>query len=394
MNSLPLRTWAIALLWIFCVGCDSELTQECDSPTDCDTEQTCLGGRCELTDTSLPDVGEDAPPSSDCRVDPCADGLLCNATTGACENCTLDEQCDEYAVCHATERVCTCRAGYVRCDGQCVSQDSVESCGSQCQPCPEVAHGEPICVQQTCSASCDEGYFLCEEGCDGPPGTCVECLDHTHCTDPLAPVCNRGSCAGCASNQDCADVDGKNVCDLESGTCVECQLDQAEACGTFSCDPQTGACTDTSLGSRTSCESCRSDAECASDHVCVAMNFQGSPRNSAYCLRVDRAPTGETDCQEPFTVLDIKESITTAELEIVCGVNEAMTTCEAVLDYDSGCAEDDDCGAPGLDDGLCEPIEFEGARCTFPCDTSLEYPQCYSPFSCATGIDAQYCGAY
>ncbi|WP_158542599.1 hypothetical protein [Lujinxingia litoralis] len=398
MNFLSLRSLALALLTSICilgVGCQAESPQTCESSADCDSNQSCLNARCQLTDTSLPDADHDAQ-AGDCRVEPCAEGLLCNTSTGACEHCTLDEQCDEYAVCHATERVCTCQAGYVRCGGVCTSQDSVESCGSQCEPCPEVENGEPVCVQQTCSALCVPGYYPCEEGCDGPPGQCVECLENAHCTDPQAPVCQQGACTGCASNQDCAGVEGKAICDVATGMCAECLPGQSEACGDFSCDPQTRECTTTELKSRGSCESCRSDDECAPDHICVAMSFAGLARDSAYCLRIDTAPdANSSDCQEPFMVLDIKESITTAELEIVCGINEALTTCEAVLDYNRSCTSADDCGVAGLDDGLCELIEFEpGVRCTIPCDSSLEYPQCYFPYGCASNGDTQFCGAH
>lgn len=386
-----------SILIILSTGCESEHVQECANTAECDADFTCIAGRCQSPDVSLADVDvDDATDPGDCRVDPCADGLICNAVTGVCENCALDEQCEEFAVCHATERVCTCRAGYVRCGGGCVPENSVQSCAGPCQPCPEVEHGEAVCVQQTCSASCEEGFFLCEEGCDGSPGTCVECLDNTHCTDPDAPVCNQGVCGTCASNDDCAGVEGKPICDPASATCVACLLDQARACGDFSCDPETRSCTTTGLRSRGSCEPCRSDAECKTDHICVAMDFDGSPRDAAYCLRIDNAPANETDCLEPFTVLDIRASITTGEFAIVCGINEALTTCEAVLDYDSECADADDCGVPGLNDGVCDTIEFEpGSRCSYPCDTASQYPQCHSPFSCATGTGGtQYCGAW
>jgi len=67
-----------------------------------------------------------------------------------------------------------CAKGEHRCDGQCVSNDSVEHCADRCTPCPSVEHGSPKCDGMACGVACDDGYLPCLGTCisqaDGPCG--------------------------------------------------------------------------------------------------------------------------------------------------------------------------------------------------------------------------------
>lgn len=388
-----------ALLWFVApmMGCtssgSSDPSAQCVRSTDCGPGRSCVDTVCMADDVGLAPGEDDVGPlGPDCRVEACEEGLICSANTHRCEACVLDEQCQEYAVCNVETNRCACLLGFQYCGGRCLSLDSVESCGSECVPCPQVEHGDALCIERTCGVACDRGFFLCDDTCEGPRGSCVECLESEHCTDRSAPVCDRGSCAPCRTSADCDGFSDTPVCHLDTGTCVECSTTETQACGNFSCDPETHRCTQTPRRSLTSCQACRSDSECGLDHHCVPMEFAGNRRDSAYCLKLDSA-----GCDSPFTILAIKESISGAEMEIYCGINESLATCEAILDYGEDCSTPADCGHPALDDGFCEAIEFEiRPRCTYGCEASGEsgLPDgCDEMFSCGMS-GGVYCGGF
>ncbi len=408
-----------------CSNPDPEIIGECDHFSECDDGQQCIDSMCQspdapssndedgksntgapdsgIADTNMPPPDTDTVPDDDtggedssyegvdCRVEPCEEGLLCDENTGHCEECIIDEQCQEHAVCNHQTNRCSCVIGYQYCDGECISLDSVDSCGSECVPCPEVNNGAAVCIERQCGAECDDGFYYCDEDCTAEPGHCVECIEDEHCTSLDAPVCDGGSCAPCTESAHCADTDEAfPVCIVESGDCVECTMEEFEACGAKSCHPQEFECTNTLRYSVTTCRPCLSDVECAADHHCVPMEFDGQPRESAYCLKLASA-----DCEFPFETLSIKESVSGAEMEIYCGVNEDVTTCEAVHDYGFGCSSDDDCGDPDLDDGVCSNIEFEPMlRCSYYCEPPVDETapnECPEFFGCGQSTGG-YCG--
>src|SRR5690606_26761564 len=126
-------------------------------------------------------------------------------------------------------------------------------------------------------------------------------------------------------------------------------------------------------GSRLGCQTCVADSECQESYRCVGMFFDGEPRESGYCLK----PASVGGCQRPFTVpIEGRVSRSGAPAATYCGLSEARTTCEAVLDLlaDKSCETADDCGAPGLDDARCETVNFAAKRCTYSCSSSSQCP--------------------
>jgi hypothetical protein len=77
-----------------------------------------------------------------------------------------------------------------------------------------------------------------------------------------------------------------------------------------------------------------------------------------------------------------------ASSEPYCGVDETVTTCEAVVALfdDDACATSADCGAPALDDGHCGTVSGVANRCTYACGATA---QCQSGFMCGA---MGYCG--
>ena len=328
------------------------------------------------------DVGPDA--GARCTPDSCPDEQVCDSVSGRCVGCLSDNECPENGSCDPDKNECVCGAGYHDCDGACLDDTSPESCGTSCEPCPTDPNGTATCDGGQCSIACNAPLVL-----DPGSGLCVECLANDGCTDPAASLCTAGSCAPCTAGADCAHIVGATMCD--GGTCVECTVADESPCGGNSCDPATNTCTTTPVGSAGACEACAADSECEQDYGCVPMNFQMMSRNQGFCL-----PLAAGDCSAAgtFPVL-VTRTTTSGAMGDFCTINEDLATCEAVGDYGAPCADNADCGAAGLDDGICEPLDFDIAGCTFLCDTTAECPS-LSLIGCATGnVDGdKWCGAY
>jgi len=81
-----------------------------------------------------------------------------------------------------------------------------------------------------------------------------------------------------------------------------------------------------------------------------------------------------------------------------CGPNESVTTCEAVLDLGAFCptGQDSACGAPGLNDGRCEPVGFDSTlMCTYSCTSGTQCREVgdfeIDELGCISG---DYCGGF
>ncbi len=244
-----------------------------------------------------------------------------------------------------------------------------------------------VCDAGDCVDCRDEGDATdpgCEAAaphCDEDTRTCLVCGSDDDCADPAAARCGKGgaSCDPCDAPDQCAHL-SLDLCD--DGTCVECTVGNESPCGANSCDPATNTCTLTPRASVETCEGCVADSECVADHRCIPMEFAGVARPGGYCL--EDAGGG---CANPYRVPVNRTSLSGAPATDYCGINEDLTTCEAVLDLaaDAGCAVDDDCGAEGLNDGRCETVNLAANRCTYSCSIALECPV-------VAPCDPDYCG--
>jgi hypothetical protein len=73
------------------------------------------------------------------------------------------------------------------------------------------------CGDDECGGSCG----ICLEGnihCQPAIGKCVQCLNNSHCLDPVKPICSQTSftCKGCTSNPECAPL----TCETATGKCI------------------------------------------------------------------------------------------------------------------------------------------------------------------------------
>jgi hypothetical protein len=95
------------------------------------------------------------------------------------------------------------------------------------------------------------------------------------------------------------------------------------------------------------------------------MNFKGQALGG-YCLRLESA-----GCEVPYSVRLTASSSSGAPSANYCGIDQAATTCAAVLDFVAGkktCGNDINCGL-GQGDGLCRTVGTISNRCTIPCSS-------------------------
>ncbi|MDH5491760.1 MAG: cadherin-like beta sandwich domain-containing protein, partial [Myxococcales bacterium] len=130
---------------------------------------TCLAGVCvaELCEVGLGDC--DAERSNGCEAPLLSSVWSCGSCGTACADSHGLPTC-ELGVCG----VSFCEAGWHECDGACVADDSSDSCGTRCLPCPDArTDGRGTsCNAGACGVVCASARYLAI-GLDGASPDCV-----------------------------------------------------------------------------------------------------------------------------------------------------------------------------------------------------------------------------
>ena len=379
-------------------GCSSASGDACDQTQDCFSDETCVDGTCQIVDDSNDEPNDDPndEPNDDPNVTPnqspnnsepdtdCIENLgicgdqYCHPNLRECVDCVRNDHCDGEMHCDEDDHRCRCPTGTHDCHGECVADDDPAHCGDRCEPCPQETGATATCEDGACGFECEPGFDPCSgPGCETH---CIECQTHSDCTDPDRSRCYEGRCQGCAISEDCAHKEETPVCDRDTGSCIQCSVEESAACQGNSCDPATNECTDTPLRSRDFCESCVADQECRDTQRCVPMNFAGQSRPDGYCLYKESL----RDCERPHAIHIDRESLSGYPQTRYCGIREEKTTCEAYLDYFFPCGSDSECGASNLDDGECTWFSGDvGAyKCTYSCS---DHDDCDVDSNCRAG---------
>lgn len=292
---------------------------------------------------------------------------VCSESSSLDENhcvvCLEDSHCPAEAP-HCTDSGCVaCRAG-----------------GTDCGP------ESPVCAESTCSACSnhdDCARFEETPVCDSASGSCAECLTDEHCTVAGASRCVENQCVPCDVDADCAHLPSQHLC--HEGLCVECYGKETSACETNRvCNMIAGSeapysCTHFRAGEANFCEPCVSDAHCRAGAHCVLTQFQGQDTGYFCLLREGGdAEDSPADCRTAQLYTNAQELTSTdGRTGRYCALE--YTTCQALFDYSDACEVDDDCGVPGLDDGLCVPYSETTYRCSYSCahvGQCPEFTQC------------------
>jgi hypothetical protein len=120
------------------------------------------------------------------------DGMVDNTAV-----CAPGQHCD------SALKACACDSTHHACGSQCLSNDSVDSCGGSCTPCPTDPHGQPGCSANMCTISCSGGFHECGSSCadNTSPATCGTSCSPCPQQDPHGQAtCTNGSCGTQCSN--------------------------------------------------------------------------------------------------------------------------------------------------------------------------------------------------
>lgn len=265
--------------------------------------------------------------------------------------------------------------------------------GTVSQPCdgactaPKAVCDEPndICVECLEMGDCAAGA---KKKCDTTAKTCVQCLASTDCTDAKAARCDDGACVKCTSNDDCAHVAGKTVCDAAAGECVQCTGKDYASCGMsmgtpLVCDTLKRTCTTNKQHSGDLCRPCSSDVHCPAGQLCVKETF-GQPAEDVgyFCFwkKGDVANGAPATCSaaKPYSSPIANQTSIDGTRGDICGLRSS--TCVArddVLDsIDCGtgnAADNTKCGFAAGVDSKC--VDNGGDfRCTMACAGNEDCP--------------------
>ncbi len=101
-----------------------------------------------------------------CQPESCSGNGTCDDTTGVV-SCECEVGYDG-VYCES------CAIGYHNCSGQCLPNDSLDSCGDRCEPCPTDPNGTASCDGTACSLTCDDGWFWWGGACHSFCTTTIE----------------------------------------------------------------------------------------------------------------------------------------------------------------------------------------------------------------------------
>ena len=231
------------------VGVDDAVTDDAEPETledggvDDTTDEQGDDAADEQVDDATDDTDDDGCASNaDCVGE--ATGEVCDTDTNQCVECLVENDCVGHASgerCHLTYNVCVeCLSGddcqtallpLCHLDaGVCVECLSNTDCVGD--PDGEVCGAGNVCGGETsCSGPSDCSGNPDGDVCDVDTGDCVECLTEADCVgNPDGPECGPGNVcftpAGCINHTDCDGDPAGEVCDVESGDCVECLISE------------------------------------------------------------------------------------------------------------------------------------------------------------------------
>jgi hypothetical protein len=356
------------------------------------------GSLCCKGDFCFADSAACLEPVVDAHEPACSSAANCTAESPVCGDagctvCTSNTDCDYFA--SSGHAVCGSNGSCVQCMTD--HHDACVDATTVCEP------ASSTCVECTADsqAACEASDKVCKDG----GHVCVECNTSAECLDAAKPFCGEDNkCRPCTADAECS---GGTICDTTSGAfkgqCVGCTpAREAEVippstkalCDGKSCNPFTRECTSRTLGQTQICRACSADSECTDGHRCIQMNFgEQSHRplsddegGGGYCLKI----VSGANCDKPYTFTLARTSISGVASGSYCGLDEGLTTCEAVRRYGDDCPTGDAsvCASAGA---RCEIVGSAANICTYSCSDAT---QCLSNKRCDKGsTGSSYCGA-
>ncbi len=252
-----------------CIGCQSD--------SDCVHDNTigyCINNRC-----------------IDCIQDSDCSGTTPYCRNNQCVSCASDDDCQDEVNTAAGTTTCAKSLGTcVQCDPETYQNNCSDKNFIQCI--------DYQLESTQCALACDEST---EKGCvtcttdndcansDGSPfcleNECVQCREVADenqqvndCDEPKQ--CNANHvCADCLSDDDCADnMEGKKLCHLDKGICVQCKDNSSCSGSTPLCDEEKNIC----VAACTDDNSCPVGTQCFTGN-CVDIPTDGNCFRNEHC---------------------------------------------------------------------------------------------------------------
>ena len=330
--------------WSLANTCDS--VGLCNASAHACTKSACLPNTFTCVGDALRKCKDDQTGFDDPQ--PCAPGT-CDSNRGECLSCVPGKKsCDGATAltCNADgssqeQRACTgttphCSPG----NGACVECTSDGECQSPTQACRAASCnlGTGVCEQQSAAEGSDCALPGLSGGrCNGQ-GSCVECLDDSHCEGKLGRSrCNALSdlCSACATDDDC-DTDNFKGCSL-LGQCVDvagCGNRVVDVLAGEECDPtapewSTLTC-DPSTCARRIYQSCGVlSGRCARDQCTAARVCARACVSSSDCTRLPGYSPECSDAGECYLPCDGQRD--RCPIGLFCNTDLQPPQCAGVL---------------------------------------------------------------
>jgi len=140
---------------------------------------------------------------------------------------------------------------------------------------------KPVCnlagpLTGECTQCAERNTDLCvtpDPLCDLSTGTCVQCVTSDDCTaTPGTPICSAGQCVGCTTDTQCTNP-ALPACE-PSGVCGQCSATNDSACvdGTPVCNAASGTCVECNVGTDCTSGVCNTAA-----HTCGVASAPDAP---------------------------------------------------------------------------------------------------------------------
>jgi hypothetical protein len=194
--------------------------------------------------------------------DPQTCGAACTACPvpaggeATCDGTSCGFRCPGGSVCNGgcigSGQPCNgvCPKGQHACGNTCVSDNSIDHCGTSCTRCPAPPAGTPTCSAGQCAFTCSAGFNPCGSTCASNDSldNCGGCGKVCAGSKIASPTCSQGKCGlKCKANkEDCSNDldddcngainDGCDVCDGTPGQWQGCRGTGCAVCAELVAD--------------------------------------------------------------------------------------------------------------------------------------------------------------
>jgi hypothetical protein len=244
-----------------------------------------------------------------------------------------------------------------------------------------------------CERDADCAEIQGRNRCDVAASRCVECLVASHCSNPERQICDPVDrfCVPrppCEADDDCSDLPGAPRCEVDSGLCVACLTDDHCAGRQQRCHQSSGTCR---------FEACTTAADCAEypdaphchtgSGLCQECTTDGHCADDELCRDGLCQPRGECQRDSECGVAERCNTLTQRCVQCVNSLDCRLggRCLSSQCGPATACTGDADCGAPlrcAVSSGTCVDCTSD-THCAS--GQICEAGACTSPESCGAG---------